>query len=103
MAFMTSNRAKFNVLVVVCHPDDEVFWIGGTLHALSQFPEIRVSVICLSGADVGSPRQDEFHRAKACAGYHSGVVLGGKLRSAHEPLPTIAGTLEQGLKELNID
>lgn len=103
MAENKTDGVKFNVLAIVSHPDDEALWIGGTLHALSKFPEIRVSVICLSGADVSSPRAEEFLRAKTNAGYAFGVVLGGKLRSAHEPLPFISETLEKGLKEFDID
>jgi LmbE family N-acetylglucosaminyl deacetylase len=103
MAVTMSDCVKFNILFVVCHPDDEALWIGGTLHALSKFPGITISVICLSGADAGSPRQDEFFCAKAYAGYHNGVVLGGTLRAALEPLPPISKTLESGLKELNME
>lgn len=90
------------VVLVVCHPDDEALWIGGLLHALSAFECVNVSVICLSGDDPCSPRVQEFHQAQIVAGYKQGVVLGGALRNAMDPLPDIGDTLEQGLIALNI-
>ena len=89
------------ILVVVCHPDDEALWFGGSLHALSQFPACEVNVICLSGRDPASPREQEFHAAQRVAGYAAGVVVGFPLRKAHEPLPNIASSVEEGLTSLD--
>jgi LmbE family N-acetylglucosaminyl deacetylase len=96
------ERRPHNVVFVVCHPDDEALWVGGLLHGLSTFPFLRVHVICLSGADPASPRQDEFDAARAEAGYAAGVVLGGPLRPAVEPLPPTPVTTEAGLQELGL-
>ncbi len=91
-----------NILFVVCHPDDEALWVGGLLHGLSRFPEVAVHVICLSGADETSPRQAEFEAAKAVAGYRSGVVMGGRLRPAGQPLPPVSDTVVSGLKRIGL-
>jgi len=91
-----------NLVFVVCHPDDEALWIGGLIHALSGFPFLRVFVVCLSGADPASPREAEFRAAQEVAGYADGVVLGGKLRPALEPLPSVAATTEDGLRRLGL-
>jgi LmbE family N-acetylglucosaminyl deacetylase len=91
-----------NILFVVCHPDDEALWVGGLLHGLSRFPAVAAHVICLSGADENSPRKAEFEAAKVLAGYRSGVVLGGGLRSAGQPLPQISDTIISGLKKLGL-
>ncbi|MCI1279419.1 MAG: hypothetical protein LKG23_10605 [Nitrospira sp.] len=90
------------IVIAVCHPDDEALWVGGVVHALSQFPSIEVSVICLSGKGEDSVREKEFFRAKQCAGYSNGIVLGGKLRAATEPLPHIPTMLESGLNLLGV-
>ncbi len=92
----------YRLLFVVCHPDDEALWVGGLLHALSKFPFLEVNVICLSGRDPNSPREDEFNDAKKIAGYHQGVVLGGELRQANTPLPPVAKTLEEGLQKIGL-
>jgi len=84
------------ILVVVCHPDDEAIWFGGSLHALSKFVEIKV--ICLSGRDENSPREKEFQAARVVAGYQDGVVLGYPLRKALQKLPTIPDTVKEGLR-----
>ncbi len=88
------------ILVVVCHPDDEVIWFGGSIHALCNLANVEVDVICLSGKDEGSPREQEFHAAQQVAGYQKGIVLGYPLRRALESLPDISTTLEQGLAAL---
>ncbi len=84
------------ILVVVCHPDDETIWFGGSLHALSKITE--VNVICLSGRDENSPREAEFQAARKVAGYNHGIVLGFPLRKALQKLPNIANTVEEGLR-----
>lgn len=91
-----------NVLFVVCHPDDEALWIGGLLHGMSRISGITVHVVCLSGFDESSPRQEEFEAAKAVAQYHAGVVMGSKLRPADQPLPPIAPTVIAGITKLNL-
>lgn len=93
---------EFIIVVAVCHPDDEALWIGGLICALSKYKQIKVNVICLSGNDDNSPRKREFYNAKGIAGYHSGLVLGGKLRSANVPLEQVTSKLEDGLRALNI-
>lgn len=91
-----------HILFVVCHPDDEALWVGGLLDGLSQFPGVAVHVICLSGQDQHSPRLQEFEAARAVAGYHSGVVMGGELRPANQPLPAVALTVVAGLEKLGL-
>jgi LmbE family N-acetylglucosaminyl deacetylase len=86
------------ILVVVCHPDDESLWFGGSLHALSKFVDI--NVICLSGCDANYPREMEFHAAQKIAGYQQGVVLGYPLRTAKQPLPNLGETVAEGLQIL---
>ena len=92
----------YRIVAVVCHPDDEALWIGGLIHALSKFSRVEVNVICLSGKDENSARQSEFMQAQGVAGYQRGVVLGGGLRLATEPLPPIEKTLEAGLNLFDI-
>tara|TARA_Y100001938_G_C8035242_1_gene402979 strand:+ start:90 stop:797 length:708 start_codon:yes stop_codon:yes gene_type:complete len=38
------------ILLVTAHPDDEVIWLGSTLHELSKKPNVQIKVICLWGA-----------------------------------------------------
>lgn len=104
---MSQNPIKgeggtYRIVVVVCHPDDEALWVGGLINALSKFPRIEVSVICLSGKDELSSRELEFLRAKELARYSHGVVLGGPLRAANDPLPDIPATVGIGLRLLGI-
>lgn len=98
---MTAKRRQ-TILVAVCHPDDEVIWIGGLVAALSRYPFLRVLVICLSGNDPGSPRLAEFASAGVLAGYERGIVLGGPLRGANDPLPPLGAVLEEGLRRLGV-
>ncbi len=91
------------MIFVVCHPDDEALWIGGTIHGLSRISGIKIHVICLSGSDKNSPRTAEFNDAMKVAGYVSGVVMGGPLRPTNLPLPSISKTVEDGLAELGLD
>jgi LmbE family N-acetylglucosaminyl deacetylase len=91
-----------NLVFVVCHPDDEALWAGGMVHGLSQLSDVDVHVVCLSGRDPGSPRPAEFEAARKVAGYAGGVVLGGPLRKATEPLPDIAATTRSGLEALGL-
>jgi LmbE family N-acetylglucosaminyl deacetylase len=92
----------YNLVFVVCHPDDETIWAGGLLYELSRFPELRCHVICLSGHDASSPREQEFQAARAIASYASGVVMGGPLRGANDPLPDLGDVVEQGLGRLGL-
>ena len=91
-----------NLVFVVCHPDDEALGIGGTIHGLSQISGIKVHVICLSGRDENSPRVAEFDAAMKVAGYESGVVLGGALRPANQPLPSISQAVKEGMVQLGL-
>lgn len=91
------------ILVVVCHPDDEALWFGGSLNALTILGSSEVCVLCLSGRDANSLRENEFHEAMSIAGYSKGVVLGFSLRDAHQALPNISETVKQGLVELGYD
>lgn len=90
------------IVFAVCHPDDEALWIGGLIAALSRSSLATVRVVCLSGADPSSPRVAEFEAARAVAGYAGGVIVGGPLRSALDPLPDIGTTLESGLEKLGV-
>lgn len=93
---------KRTLVFAVCHPDDEALWVGGLLHGLSRIQGVRCLVVCLSGRDPGSPRAAEFEAARLVAGYENGVVLGGPLRSAEQPLPPVGATLEEGLAALGV-
>jgi LmbE family N-acetylglucosaminyl deacetylase len=100
---LTLDSARtYEIVFAVCHPDDEALWIGGLLCELARLPFIRAHVVCLSGKDPHSPRMQEFDAAQKAAGYSSGVVLGGPLRPAPEPLPDTSRTLAQGLEQLAI-
>jgi LmbE family N-acetylglucosaminyl deacetylase len=91
-----------SVVFVVCHPDDESLWAGGILHGLAGFDFVRTYVVCLSGNDPASPRSAEFEAASELAGATAGVVLGGPLRPAKQPLPDIAVTTQKGLDDLGL-
>lgn len=93
----------FRIVAAVCHPDDEAIWIGGLLHEFSKFSFIEFHVVCLSGNDPTSPRVAEFEQARQAAGYKSGVIVGGPLRSALAPLPDVGVSLETGLARLGLD
>jgi hypothetical protein len=97
-----SAEQRSTVVFAVCHPDDEALWIGGILRGLAQAVGLRVLVICLSGNDDTSPRAREFEEARAAVGYDAGVVLGGPLRPALEPLPPTSATLVEGLRRLDV-
>lgn len=92
-----------NLVFAVCHPDDEALWIGGTLQAISELPDFKISVICLSGNDANSPRVAEFEKAKKQIGYDKGIILGGALRSANTPLPDTGKTFEEGLAKIGLE
>jgi LmbE family N-acetylglucosaminyl deacetylase len=92
------NRTP-TLVFVVAHPDDEAIWSGGILYELSRLGRHRCYVVCLSGGDPGSPRAGEFARAREVAGYAKGVVLGGALRKALDPLPSIAELVESALRD----
>ncbi len=91
-----------NLVFVVCHPDDEALWVGGVLRGFSQFEELNVYVVCLSGA-AEADRKMEFKSAESIAGYKAGIIMGGKLRKATDPLPSVPATLMGGLREVNLD
>jgi LmbE family N-acetylglucosaminyl deacetylase len=93
---------RHTVVIAVCHPDDEVIWVGGLIAALSRYHFLRVLVICLSGNDPASPRVAEFAAARSVAGYERGVILGGPLRGANDPLPPLGPVLEEGLARLGV-
>jgi LmbE family N-acetylglucosaminyl deacetylase len=95
-----STSGKFNIVFVVCHPDDEALWTGGLLCELSRLSFVKAYVVCLSGRDRNSPRAEEFEAARLSAGYAAGIVLGGPLRKAGEPLPPTPITLCEGLEAL---
>lgn len=95
-------KNSYNIVIAVCHPDDEVLWLGGLISGLSQYDFIKISVICLSGKDEHSLREKEFLQAKRLAQYDAGIVMGGPLRKATEPLPNLSNTLNEALLELSI-
>jgi LmbE family N-acetylglucosaminyl deacetylase len=90
------------ILVVVAHPDDEAIWFGASICGLVNDLNQQVTVLCLSGHDPDSSREDEFAQSQRIAGFQNGKVLGGALRKAGEPLPSVKETLEKGLKDLSI-
>src|ERR1041384_6777559 len=90
------------VVFVVCHPDDEALWVGGTVQALGRFADTEVTVVCASGGEPGSVRAAEFRAAAAVAGYKRGVVMGGALRGANDPLPHLGPTLAEALNRLGM-
>jgi hypothetical protein len=94
---------RYKIVFVVCHPDDEALWVGGLISEISKYVDIEVTVICVSGKDADSPREAEFHTARQAAGYHKGIVLGGKLRKLLEVLPYIPQTTLDGLNKLGIE
>jgi len=100
---MGSKDQNYNLLFVVCHPDDEALWVGGLVESLSTFQFLKVYVLCLSGVDAQSTRESEFYAARQVAGYTAGVVMGDRLRPATEPLTNIAYTVEHGIKKLNLE
>lgn len=93
---------RYKIVFVVCHPDDEALWIGGLLYNLSQISCVEVTVICLSGKDIGSPREAEFLSAQRIAGYKNGVVKGFPLRKLLAPLPLTSATAEEALNGFGI-
>jgi LmbE family N-acetylglucosaminyl deacetylase len=97
---MTVDKPR-QVVFFVCHPDDEALWAGGLVHGLGRFG-VEVTVICASGGEPGSVRATEFQAAREVAAYKRGLVLGGPLRGANEPLPPLASTLESGLNRFGI-
>jgi LmbE family N-acetylglucosaminyl deacetylase len=99
---MQTSADSPTIVFAVCHPDDEALWVGGLISALSKSALASVSVVCLSGADRSSPRPSEFEAARVTAGYSAGVIIGGPLRSALEPLPDTGSSLEEGLRRLGI-
>src|SRR5258708_1979045 len=99
---MTPADRPVNVVFVVCHPDDESLWVGGLLHGLSSFECVRTWVVWVSGDEVESPRPGEFHAALNVARATGGVVMGGALRRAPEPLPDVAATTRDGLQCLGL-
>lgn len=90
------------ILIVVSHPDDEALWVGGLLHSLEGLALATIHVICLSGAQDSSPRKVEFEAARLVAGYSSGVVMGGVLGAANEPLPHVGSTVAAGIEKLQL-
>ncbi|HEY2010091.1 MAG TPA: hypothetical protein VGH23_13955 [Rhizomicrobium sp.] len=96
------QKKSLTILFVVCHPDDEVVWAGGLLCELARLPFVRSYVVCLSGYDTTSPRMAEFEAARWVAGYTAGVICGGPLRGAIDPLPPCAETLSHGMAQLGL-
>ena len=99
----TAAVKRYTIVAAVCHPDDEVIWAGGLIAALSKYRFLRVFVLCLSGNDPASPRMAEFIAAGSLAGYERGVIMGGPLRGANDPLPPLGRVVEEGLDRLGID
>lgn len=97
-----ASRRTFNIVVAVCHPDDEAIWAGGLLCEFARMPFFRTFVVCLSGNDPASPRVAEFEAARSVAGYTGGIILGTKLRPALEPLPSTDTLLVEGIAKLNL-
>lgn len=93
---------KYNLLFIVCHPDDEALWVGGLIFEFSKINLFNVYVICLSGANSGSLRIKEFYHAKSLGKYFNGIILGDKLGPADIPLLEIAPVVKDGLKKLKL-
>lgn len=102
MSTLSINKA-FNIVFVVCHPDDEAIWVGGLLSELSGFNFLKIYVICLSGGNSESIRVGEFKKAKEVSGYYGEYLSSEKLHQANDPLPNIPKTVINGLKSLKID
>jgi len=50
MDYEVERNMCLKILLVTAHPDDEVIWLGSTLHELCKKPNAEVKVICLWGA-----------------------------------------------------
>lgn len=85
----------FNLIFVVCHPDDEAVWVGGLLSELSRFNFLKIYVICLSGGT--SERLQEFKKAQEIAGYFQSFLSDERLRLANNPIVDISKTVEKGI------
>lgn len=90
------------IVFAVCHPDDEVLWAGGLLCEWVRLKTFRIYVVCLSGRDEKSSRMAEFEAARQTAGYTAGIICGGELRGANDPLPPTHVTLADGIAELKL-
>jgi len=90
----------FNLIFVVCHPDDEAVWVGGLLSELSRFNFLKVYVICLSGGI--SERLQEFKKARETAGYFQSFISDEKLKPANDPLIAISETVEKGIRNFGL-
>ena len=90
----------FNLIFVVCHPDDEAIWVGGLLSELSRFNFLKVYVICLSGGI--SERLQEFKKAQETAGYFQSFISDEKLKPANDPLIVISETVEKGIRSFSL-
>lgn len=90
----------FNLIFVVCHPDDEAIWVGGLLSELSRFNFLKVYVICLSGGI--SERFQEFKKAQETAGYFQSFISDEKLKLANDPLIAISQTVEKGIIDFRL-
>ena len=98
----TNQNKIWNLLFVVCHPDDEAIWIGGLISELSGFDFLKIHVICLSGGEEKSPRLPEFLKAKEVSGYDKAYISKEPLHKAENPLPSIKETVSDGLKSFNL-
>lgn len=99
---MLASNHPYRVVFVVAHPDDESLWCGGLVHAFCGTEIFSVSVICLSGNDLSSPRVSEFNNAMRIAGCQSYTVVGGPLQKATDRLQDISTLLASALAELSM-
>lgn len=100
---MKPTIRTYNLLFVVCHPDDEAFWIGGLLSELVKVDFFNIYVVCLSGGNTNAIRAQEFLSATKIAGIKNVYISPEQLHVAKDPLPSIANTVHVGLRALSLE
>lgn len=87
---------KIDVLTVFAHPDDETFYLGGTLLKLKDDPRVRLHIFCLTTGG-----KDEAARNLGVSEAELGRIRVGELRAAANVLRADsvadAGYPDQGL------
>lgn len=102
MTIYTNQKKIWNIVFVVCHPDDEAMWVGGLISELTSFDFLKIHVICLSGGNPNGERLSEFLKAKEISGYSGAFISPEPLREANNPLSNILQTVEMGIQNLGL-